>query len=52
MLVAGDVLDVNNVWRDQNFLYNIAGYINSNYFNCLVHQLSHSSFTLHGGYLN
>ena len=51
MLVAGDVLGFNNVWRDQYFFYNIADQINTNYFDCRGHQSSHSSCTLRGRYL-
>ena len=51
MLVAGDVLSFNNVWRDQYFFYNIADQINTNYFDCRGHQSSHSSCTLRGRYL-
>ena len=51
MLVAGDVLSFNNVWRDQNFFFNITDPINTNYFNCRGHQSSHSSCTLRVRYL-
>ena len=51
MLVAGDVLSFNNVWRNQNFFYNITGHINTNYFHCRGHQSSHSSCTLRVRYL-
>ena len=52
MPIAGDVLGFNNVWRDQNFFYNITDHINTNYFICRGHQSSHSSCSLRGGYLN
>ena len=51
MLVAGDVLGFNNVWRDQTFFYNITDHINTNYFDCRGHQSSHSSCTLRVRYL-
>ena len=51
MLVAGDVLGFNNVWRNQNFFYNITDYINTNYFHCRGHQSSHSSCSLRVRYL-
>ena len=51
MLVAGDVLGFNNVWRDQNFFFKITDPIDTNYFNCRGHQSSHSSCTLRGRYL-
>ena len=43
MLVASDVLGFNNVWRNQNFFYNITDHINTNDFDCRRHQSSHSS---------
>ena len=51
MLVADDVLSFNNVWRNQNFFFNITDHINTNYFHCRGHQSSHSSCTLRVRYL-
>ena len=51
MLVDGDVLSFNNVWRNQNLFYNITNHINTNYFNCRGHQSSHSSCSLRVRYL-
>ena len=51
MQVAGDVLSFNNVWRNQNFFYDITDHIDTNYFHCRGHQSSHSSCTLRVRYL-
>ena len=51
MLVADDVLSFNNVWRNQNFFFNITDHINTNYFHCRGRQSSHSSCTLRVRYL-
>ena len=51
MQVTGDVLSFNNVWRNQNFFYDITDRIDTNYFHCRGHQSSHSSCTLRVRYL-
>ena len=46
MLAADDVLGFNNVWRDQNFFYNITDHISTNYFDCRGHHQFNISYLM------